>query len=219
MNKTKKYTIIFIIVCFVFIGGMGIWNTHFPSQPKEEITHQETTVSNEINSQKEETQQDKTQTSNDTTKQEQTQKKTQSQTQKETTQKTQDNSKTETTKTPENKTQSSQDNESQPEQKKYVEITITGIDSTIVQDKVSIEDNQSVYDVLKTITNKKGIELKANGFGPTIYIVGIHGLNEFDNGPRSGWKYKVNGKYPSQSAGSYKVKDGDHIEWIYTTNG
>ena len=84
MNKTKKYTIIFIIVCFVFIGGMGIWNTHFPSQPKEEITHQET-VSNEINSQKEETQQDKTQTSNDTTKQEQTQKKTQSQTQKETT--------------------------------------------------------------------------------------------------------------------------------------
>lgn len=67
MNKTKKYTIIFIIVCFVFIGGMGIWNTHFPSQPKEEITHQETTVSNEINSQKEETQQDKTQTSNDTT--------------------------------------------------------------------------------------------------------------------------------------------------------
>ncbi len=42
---------------------------------------------------------------------------------------------------------------------------------------------------------------------------------EFDYGSRSGWKYKVNGSYPSVGAGGYVLKDGDQVEWIYTTNG
>ena len=64
----------------------------------------------------------------------------------------------------------------------------------------------------------KKIDINTNGFGPAIYVRGINGLNEFDRGPQSGWKYKVNGTFPSASAGTYKVNNGDKVEWIYIIN-
>ena len=38
MNKTKKYTLIFIVLCFIFIGGAGIYHTCFvPNQEEKEV--------------------------------------------------------------------------------------------------------------------------------------------------------------------------------------
>ena len=100
-----------------------------------------------------------------------------------------------------------------------INVSITGVDGVIAQDHVEYEDNMSAYDALKILADNYEISVKTSGIGQTVYVKGINGLMEFDYGSRSGWKYKVNGSYPSVGAGGYVLKDGDQVEWIYTTNG
>jgi hypothetical protein len=52
----------------------------------------------------------------------------------------------------------------------------------------------------------------------SAYIEGIANLYEFDRGELSGWMYCVNGWYPNYGCSAYKLKDGDAIEWHYTTD-
>lgn len=80
---------------------------------------------------------------------------------------------------------------------------------------VEISSGDSVYDILKKACKKKGIVLAAENTSLGIYVAGIDGFYEKDAGGESGWKYKVNGKYPNDSAGDVKVKNGDVIEWVY----
>ena len=80
---------------------------------------------------------------------------------------------------------------------------------------VEISSGDSVYNVLKKACKKKKIVLSAENTGLGIYVAGIDGFYEKDAGGESGWKYKVNGKYPNDSAGDIKVKNGDVIEWVY----
>ena len=49
-----------------------------------------------------------------------------------------------------------------------------------------------------------------------IYVVGINGLSEKDQGPKSGWLYAVNGIDPSVSCSDYYLEDGDTVYWHYT---
>jgi len=44
---------------------------------------------------------------------------------------------------------------------------------------------------------------------------GGHWLSEFDNGPMSGWKYKVNGTHPTLGINELYVAHGDTIIWHY----
>lgn len=80
----------------------------------------------------------------------------------------------------------------------------------------SIEFNEgdSVFDIL----NKTGLKVNSSGRGTSIYVRGISGLKEFDEGPMSGWKYKVDGVFPGESAGSFEIKEGQQIEWVYTVD-
>ncbi|WP_281890702.1 S-layer homology domain-containing protein [Paenibacillus sp. YYML68] len=57
------------------------------------------------------------------------------------------------------------------------------------------------------------------GSGSSLYVSGIDGLNEFAHGPKSGWLYAVNCSYPSNSASSYALSQGDRVYWKYTVNG
>ncbi len=99
------------------------------------------------------------------------------------------------------------------------------------QDKVSLRvigyNGKTSYDMLKTtqieISGKDtpySILMKA---GLTIggshnYVASINGLGETDYGPQSGWKYSVNGEYPSLSADSYVLKDKDYVVWRFVTD-
>ncbi len=74
----------------------------------------------------------------------------------------------------------------------------------------------SVYTVLKAVCDKKGIKLNIRSTMYGKYIAGINELDEFDAGHESGWKYKVNGKDAPVACSSYKLKDGDKIEFYYT---
>lgn len=49
------------------------------------------------------------------------------------------------------------------------------------------------------------------------YVEAINNLSEFDHGVESGWKYTVNGNYPSISANNYLLQTGDVVRWVYVT--
>ncbi|UTY40497.1 DUF4430 domain-containing protein [Allocoprobacillus halotolerans] len=223
MNKTKKYTLVFIVVCFVLIGGAGIYHACFaPSQTSQPVV--KTPVEQEVIEQEEKTEQESKQ---ETEKSQQTpiSKDKESITQKQESQTTQQTettspSKTETSEeetTPSHSTETEE--ETEIEEVSSVNVTITGVDSVMAQDYIEFEEGMSAYDALKILADNYDMSVKVSGVGQAVYVKGINGLNEFDYGGRSGWKYKVNGSYPSVGAGSYVLKDGDQVEWIYSTNG
>ena len=104
--------------------------------------------------------------------------------------------------------------EPKPEEKK-VTISVHGDQGYLLgAKKVDMQEGTTVFDVLKNT----GLEIDSTGSGNSKYIKGINDLYEFDKGPKSGWKYRVNGTFPNRSAGAYKVKPGDKIEWVYVLN-
>ncbi|WP_139994052.1 S-layer homology domain-containing protein [Paenibacillus paridis] len=85
---------------------------------------------------------------------------------------------------------------------------------------VEFTPGESVWEVLKRELDKRGIAYK-NSFSEefnSIYIESIAGDGEFDHGELSGWMYNVNGTYPNYGASLYKLKQGDSVQWRYTTN-
>lgn len=111
----------------------------------------------------------------------------------------------------------------QPSKEEKVEQTVTvavSIPSEVKKGSglspttVTISDGDTVLDA----SLKTSIQINYSGSGGTAYIKGINGLNEFDEGPLSGWLVKVDGTMINRSAGSFEVKANQKIEWIYTTD-
>ena len=88
--------------------------------------------------------------------------------------------------------------------------TIT-VDDFCSSKTIEIVEGETVYDILK----KTGASVSARNTGYGVYIEGINGRFEFDEGPTSGWVYTVNGSRPSTSCNKYEVKSGDKIVWTY----
>ncbi|NLP30349.1 MAG: DUF4430 domain-containing protein [Clostridiales bacterium] len=87
-------------------------------------------------------------------------------------------------------------------------IKVIGYKGRVILDTTSMEiNNDTAYSILI----KTGLDVEESGG----YVSSIEGLAEKDYGPYSGWKYSVNGSYPSGSAKSYRLKDGDRVVWIY----
>ena len=80
--------------------------------------------------------------------------------------------------------------------------------------EVEIENGDTVYDVLSEVCKKENILFSAN----MGYIEGINNIFETDFGKSSGWLYFINGEAPPIGCESYKLADGDKIEWHYTCN-
>jgi hypothetical protein len=111
------------------------------------------------------------------------------------------------------------DQEAPAETKPSVQLSIVGDKDTgtiLEATSVEIQDGDSAFDVLQRIAKARNIQLEYRGKGMTAYVEGIANLYEFDKGAKSGWMFRVNGAFPNKSAGSYKVKKGDRIEWVYT---
>jgi hypothetical protein len=81
---------------------------------------------------------------------------------------------------------------------------------------VGFKDGDTVFDLLQKTAKQHKIQMEYSGRGATIYIEGIDNLYEFDEGPKSGWVFKVNGKLMTRGAGTSKLAAGDKIEWLYT---
>jgi len=78
-------------------------------------------------------------------------------------------------------------------------------------DEVTLNKNASAFDALKSLSKKMGWSVS----GSSSYVKGISGEMEKSAGAQSGWTYMVNGTTPNKSAGSYKLKDGDSVDWIF----
>ncbi|WP_060862422.1 S-layer homology domain-containing protein [Paenibacillus riograndensis] len=80
---------------------------------------------------------------------------------------------------------------------------------------VALNAGETAYSLL---IRQLGSRVTATTSGGSMYVVAIDGLREFDRGPKSGWKYSVNGSDPGFSAGDYKLNNGDVLVWYYTTD-
>ncbi|WP_054024025.1 DUF4430 domain-containing protein [Bacillus sp. FJAT-28004] len=108
-----------------------------------------------------------------------------------------------------------------PQPAQTVTISIVADEETgtvLAPTTVEIKKDDTVLEVLKKITRKNKIQMEYRGVKGGAYIEGIDNIYEFDFGAKSGWMYRVNGEFPNKGAGSFKVNEGDVIEWLYTTD-
>jgi hypothetical protein len=89
--------------------------------------------------------------------------------------------------------------------------------TVVATESVILANGDTAAGVLKRVAKAKRLSYEIRGSGAMTYVEGIDGLYEFDDGPTSGWKYRVNGIVPDIGAGSYILKSGDQLEWFYTS--
>ena len=100
--------------------------------------------------------------------------------------------------------------------------TLTGgnLTSWIPATSYTVDENDTVYDIMKMIAEKTGFKILARDSQYGTYIEGIEyngvTLKEFDNGKNSGWMYTVNGKHPEVGVDAKYPSDGDVIVFHYT---
>ena len=91
---------------------------------------------------------------------------------------------------------------------------------------IATEDHEvmlgdTVYDVFAKAISDHGLRQRggADGYVSAIRapeVLGGYWLEEFDNGPNSGWMYTVNGEHVSDTLTDRVLEDGDEIVWHYT---
>ena len=84
--------------------------------------------------------------------------------------------------------------------------------------KYVINEGDTVFDALLAVTRANKIKISYTGSGGliSVYVSSIGGYTEMQYGALSGWIYRVNKYTPDVGCGSYDLKDGDVIEWVYT---
>lgn len=90
--------------------------------------------------------------------------------------------------------------------------------TTWASETLTANTTNTVWDVLQKVAKDANLRMDANSnnqYG-TVYISGVNGLSEFDNGKNSGWMYTVNGTHPEVGVSARYLKDGDEIIFHYT---
>lgn len=94
---------------------------------------------------------------------------------------------------------------------KTVSVTVTGPSSTLASTSTKAwYIGMTALDALKAT----GLTITCDG----NYVKGINGIKEFDYGPNSGWKYKVNGLIPALASSDYVLKENDTVQWYYISD-
>lgn len=98
------------------------------------------------------------------------------------------------------------------------------LDTWIPETTYTMDINATVADVFKKALEEHDLEYLGddNNQYDTLYISGIQipgtsdYLEEFTNGPRSGWMYTLNGTHPELGVSQQFLEDGDVIVFHYT---
>jgi len=79
-------------------------------------------------------------------------------------------------------------------------------------------EGESAFDVLLREMRNAGIHMAFRNTPAfnSAYITAINNIYEFDAGPLSGWKYRVNDNFPGFGVSRHFVEPGDVIELLYT---
>ena len=78
---------------------------------------------------------------------------------------------------------------------------------------VEINQESTVFDLLKRITKESGIGLTTKSYSAGIFIEAIGDKKNGDEGKY--WLYYVNGEMPSVAADKKQIKPGDKIEFKF----
>lgn len=81
----------------------------------------------------------------------------------------------------------------------------------IATKKYTLSTDATVKDLFEAALNEAGIAYISDG----SYVSSINGLAEFDNGPKSGWVYTVNGIKVGDGYADYSLDSGDVVIWKY----
>ena len=94
------------------------------------------------------------------------------------------------------------------------------LESWVPETVYYVDLNSTVYDVMKAAEKEYGFIIKSRDSQYGTYVYGVVNgevsLEEFDNGPNSGWMYTVNGIHPEVGVAARYVDDGDAIVFHYT---
>ncbi|MBQ1236038.1 MAG: DUF4430 domain-containing protein, partial [Oscillospiraceae bacterium] len=83
---------------------------------------------------------------------------------------------------------------------------------------VMLSEGSTAFDQLVIAVREHKLHMdKEEGAMGTVYIKGLGNLYEFDYGDLSGWMFCVNGGSAQTGSGDYKLREGDRVEWLYTT--
>ncbi|MCG8482511.1 MAG: S-layer homology domain-containing protein, partial [Clostridia bacterium] len=94
-------------------------------------------------------------------------------------------------------------------------ISIKGYNGYILSaTQVEVKEGDTVESVTERVLDEEEIDYTNKGG----YFSSIGGQAERDKGNRSGWLFKLNGKYSNEGMDEVDVDDGDEIQWIYTTD-
>ncbi|RKP58084.1 DUF4430 domain-containing protein [Cohnella endophytica] len=85
---------------------------------------------------------------------------------------------------------------------------------------VALQPGDTVWSVLQREMDANGIIYSVKWYSEynSVYVQSIAGDGEFNHGEGSGWMYNVNGTYPNYGADLYTLKNGDSVQWRYTTD-
>lgn len=101
----------------------------------------------------------------------------------------------------------------EPIEPEAASLYIKGYNGVILnKSNIKINKGETVLSLTTRVLDEEGISYE-NRSG---YIASIDGQGEGDKGPKSGWMFSVNGRFPNVGAGFVKVKNGDNISWLYT---
>ena len=111
-----------------------------------------------------------------------------------------------------------------PQPKKYVTLSVDKLTINkgyvIPSGNIELNEGDTAWMLLKRELDSRGIsyEYEWTEKYDSVYVQAIAGDGEFDHGSGSGWMYNVNGHYPNYGSSKYILKDGDVLQWRYTTN-
>ena len=92
-------------------------------------------------------------------------------------------------------------------------------DGTVLEPtEIAFAEGETVYDLLVRAVRKFGIHMDSSGSGGMVYVSGIAHIYEFEYGELSGWMFYVNGVSSPVGCASYRLCDGDRVEWMYSRN-
>lgn len=100
-----------------------------------------------------------------------------------------------------------------------VSFTLKGEGMWLSESNISISNNASVLALMKNVFDANNVQCVGmdRGYISSVTYNGVT-LAEFDKGPNSGWMYSVNGEIPEVAIGSYRLKDGDVVEFFYVVD-
>ncbi len=97
---------------------------------------------------------------------------------------------------------------------RVVQLLISNSGQTKTWNNVTLEEGESVLNLVKRVSEVEGLDLILDGEGRDQRINTLLGTN-IEGGE---WKYYINNANPLPTIGRYFPKDGDVVSVIYTKN-